>query len=132
MAQQWYRAVLHLGESGSVGVVFPDLPGCVSVGESESEALTRAREALALHLEGMLADGESAPVPSRLEDELPDWIDPPAAVALVPVDLPGKSVRVNITLDEGLLARVDRAATERGLSRSALLAESARALIAAR
>jgi len=45
------------------------------------------------------------------------------AVALLQVTAPGRSVRVNITMDEGLLARLDIAAARRGASRSGLLAK---------
>ncbi len=46
------------------------------------------------------------------------------------VETPGKSVRLNITLDEGLQARLDQTAARVGRRRSALLAEGARAVIA--
>ena len=49
-----------------------------------------------------------------------------AALVMVPFDLPGRAVRVNISIDEHLLDAVDRAAEAAGLSRSAFLAEAAR------
>lgn len=42
-------------------VTAPALPGMVTQGPSVQEALERARDAIALHLEGMLADGEELP-----------------------------------------------------------------------
>ena len=45
----------------------------------------------------------------------------------LPIDLPGKAVRVNVSLDETLVAAVDRAAKRSGLSRSAFLAAAAKA-----
>lgn len=51
-----------------------------------------------------------------------------AARILVRVALPGKSVRLNITLDEGLVAAIDRVAK----NRSGFLAEAARRELAAR
>ncbi len=44
---------------------------------------------------------------------------------LVPVEAPGRPVRVNISMDEGLVARLDAAANRHGMSRSAFLAEAA-------
>jgi len=41
------------------------------------------------------------------------------------VELPGRSVRVNITLDEHVLDMVDKAAAETGESRSGFLAKAA-------
>ena len=49
------------------GVVVPDLPGCFSAGDTLDEALTNAREAILLHLEGLLDDGQSFPNPSTIE-----------------------------------------------------------------
>jgi hypothetical protein len=49
---------------------------------------------------------------------------------LVPVETAGRSLRVNVSLDEGLLARIDDVSKRTGLSRSSLLARGARMLIA--
>lgn len=49
---------------------------------------------------------------------------------LVPVETTGRAPRVNISLDEGLPARIDDASKRTGLSRSALLARGARMPIA--
>ena len=46
---------------------------------------------------------------------------------LVPVELPGRFVRTNITLDTALLARLDAAAAAAGMSRSGFIAEAVRA-----
>lgn len=112
-----------------IGVVFPDLPGCTSQGDDLRQAAEMAMEALALHAEAMVADGEALPEPS-VPGAVPDWLDPResevVALLLVPLELPGRVVRVNITLDESLLQRVDRAANAHGFTRSGLLAEAAR------
>ena len=47
----------------SWGAYVPDLPGCVTVGESREEVVAGIREAIALHLEGMLEDGDPIPLP---------------------------------------------------------------------
>ena len=39
----------------------PDLPGCVSVGEDQADAERNIREAIALHLVGLRADGMHVP-----------------------------------------------------------------------
>jgi predicted RNase H-like HicB family nuclease len=113
-----------------IGVVFPDLPGCVSQGDTLQHAAEMALESLALHIGQMIEDGETVPEPSA-PTTVPDWIDPneTAIVAslLVPVEVPGRSVRVNITMDEALLQRADLAASRHGLTRSGLLAEATRA-----
>lgn len=113
-----------------LGVLFPDLPGCVTQGDTPQHAAEMALEALALHVESMVEDGEALPEPSP-PGIVPDWVDPAETTVvthlLVPVDVPGRSIRVNITMDENLLQRADRAASEQGMTRSGLLAEAVRA-----
>jgi predicted RNase H-like HicB family nuclease len=132
MTTQVYPAILlkDIGVAdATIGVVFPDLPGCTSQGDDPRHAAELALEALAAHAEAMVADGEALPEPSA-PGTVPDWLDPReseiVAHLLVPLELPGRSVRVNITMDEGLLQRVDRAADAQGFTRSGLLAEAAR------
>jgi predicted RNase H-like HicB family nuclease len=43
----------------------PDLPGIAIAGSSLTELLANADEAIDLHLEGMRADGETVPEPTR-------------------------------------------------------------------
>lgn len=133
MAVRYYRALLSPAADGSWGVVFPELPGCTSHGDDADHAALMAGEALALHLEGLAEDGEEAPEPLSLQAPLPDWLDgdePQPFRILVPVETPGRAVRVNISLEEGLVSRIDGAARRRGMSRSAFLAEGARRLLA--
>lgn len=96
-----------------------------------------AAEALAGHLRLTLEHNELVPEPVAPDAPLPDWLDEPGEVpaasfirVLVPVELPGKAQRLNISLEESLVARIDSAATARGMSRSAFLAEGARRLLA--
>lgn len=60
-----YTAIFSYEEDG-VHVVFPDLPGCITFGADEDEAVRMAREALALHIYGMEQDGDEIPQPSSL------------------------------------------------------------------
>ena len=41
----------------------PDLPGCISVGDTIEETECNIREAIALHLEGLREHGEIVPEP---------------------------------------------------------------------
>jgi len=52
-------------ESGTYTVTVPALPGIVTQGDSVEDAITQAREAIQVHIEGLLADGE--PVPDERE-----------------------------------------------------------------
>ena len=63
-----YPIAIETGdEKHAYGVVVPDLPGCFSAGDDLDEALTNARAAIQLHLEGLLDDGLSFPKPSSIE-----------------------------------------------------------------
>ena len=44
----------------------PDLPGCISVGDTEAEVLTNIREAIELHLDSMREDGDPIPAPTTV------------------------------------------------------------------
>jgi predicted RNase H-like HicB family nuclease len=125
--------VLHKDIDSDYGVTVPDLPGCFSAGTTMEEALTNAVEAIELHLEGMLVDGEPLPLPKQIEEhqQSPDYAD--GVWALVKVDLSrisGRSKRVNITLPERLLAVMDQYAAQHGETRSGLIAQAAMAYIA--
>lgn len=61
-----YHAIFTYEDDG-VHVTFPDLPGCVTFGSDEDEAIRMAREAISLHLYGMEQDGEEIPAPSTLK-----------------------------------------------------------------
>lgn len=42
----------------------PDLPGCITTGKTIGKTMDMLREAIELHLEGMIADGEAVPQPT--------------------------------------------------------------------
>ena len=48
-------------ESGGFTVTVPSLPGCISEGDTEAEALANIRDAIDLYIEDMIADGEEVP-----------------------------------------------------------------------
>lgn len=122
-------ALIH-EEDGVFGISFPDFPGCVSTGTTEDDVLRKGTQALALHVAGMVEDGDPLPTTrdlSQLRTD-PDFLadSQGAIIALVPFETPGRALRLNISMDENLLDAVDRAAAAAGQSRSAFLAEAAR------
>jgi len=122
-------ALIH-GKPGAYGISFPDFPGCVSGGASVDEALRRGRDALDFHVESMMEVGEPLPkiryiAEIRADPEYAeDFAD--AMVAVVDAEVPAKAVRVNISIDERLLDRIDRAAQATGETRSGFIAAAAR------
>jgi predicted RNase H-like HicB family nuclease len=123
-----YAAVIDRDPDSDFGVVFPDFPGCVSAGSTLDEAMLGAHEALAGHVALMVADGDELPAPTPLETVAGQRDGTTVAITLVPVTLPGKAQRVNITMDEGLLEEIDAIAD----NRSRFLSEAARAELARR
>ena len=64
MVKLFYPAILEK-EPGSVyGVTFPDLPGCVTCGDSIEEVQSLIQQAVAAHLESLRAHGEPVPEPT--------------------------------------------------------------------
>jgi predicted RNase H-like HicB family nuclease len=57
-----YLVVIERGDRNYSAYV-PDLPGCVVTGATRGETIERMRGAIALHLDGMRADGEPIPEP---------------------------------------------------------------------
>ncbi|MGU3329255.1 type II toxin-antitoxin system HicB family antitoxin [Methylobacterium mesophilicum] len=122
-------------EDGRFGASFPDFPGATTVAGDLDTLYRKAAEMLAFHVAGMAEDGEEAPRLRGL-DELrgdPGFQEDSgdAMIALVQVELPGRAVRVNISMEEGLLRRIDRAAEATSESRSAFLAQAAKARLSA-
>ncbi len=127
-----YIAVVHKDPKSDFGVSFPDFPGCVTAGSSIDEAKDMAHDALSLHIKGMLEDGESIPAPSKLENIMgdPDYSDAVAILVVTVSETKPRSVRVNITVPEDMLRKIDAVAKKRGMSRSSFLVNAAQNAIA--
>lgn len=63
-----YIALVHKDDGTSYSVSFPDVPGCISAGDTFGDALRNASEALAGHLRLMEADGDAVPAARTLEE----------------------------------------------------------------
>jgi predicted RNase H-like HicB family nuclease len=120
-----YIACLHKNRTSDFGVSFPDFPGCVTAGKTLEEARRMAPEALALHIEGMMEDGEEMPTPSTLDALADDPTMTGAVAFLVAVQPPeDKTVRVNIAARRSQVEQIDARAKRFGLSRSAYLIQA--------
>jgi predicted RNase H-like HicB family nuclease len=137
-----YVALVHHEPGTSYGVMFPDFPGCISAGKNFEEARANASEALAAHVELMLADGDAIPKPRNWESirkankdcegqSVRCWVDfKNAIVTMIPLlPVAGKPVRLNVSLDKNLVKTIDHVASSRGMTRSGFLAEAARRAI---
>lgn len=125
-----FPVVVHKDADSDYSVTVPDVPGCFSAGGTFSEALDNIREALSLHLEGLVADQEQLPQAQEVDAHLdnPDFSG--GVWAIVDFDLTpylGKAVRFNASLPEHLLQRIDERVQKdhRYTSRSGFLATAA-------
>lgn len=118
-----YIALIRKEAGSDFGVDFPDFPGCVTAGRTLEEVRRMAVEALALHIEGMIQEGEPIPEPSSLDAIMADPANAGGVAALVDVGTgPARAVRINVTLPADLVDAIDRAST----NRSRFLADAAR------
>lgn len=126
-----YIALIHKAETTDYGVSFPDFPGCVTAGRSLEEAQSMAAEALSLHIDGMLEDGDKIPQPSQLSAIMRQRENLDAVAILVPaVSSSQKVVRVNITIREAELQQIDAYADRHKMTRSGFLIQAAQTAIA--
>ena len=122
MEKLTYFAIFEpCGEGYSV--YFPDLPGCISVGDNLESAYTGAREALGLHIYGMKCDGDALPSPSAhlaIDPETQtDYLVMPISIfpALLVTEHDNRRVKTNVTIP----AFLKRAAEREGINLSKLL-----------
>lgn len=120
-----YPVYIHIGDATHAhGVEFPDFEGCFSAADSWEELPTMMQEAVEAHY----ADGERVPAPTPLErlTNNPDYTG--GVWMLADIDLSRvntQSVRINISLPENVVHKIDAYAKTQHLSRSAFLAKAA-------
>lgn len=122
-----HYAALIDGAQGGYGVSFPDLPGCVAMGDTIEEALINAAEALRDWVEATEAMGRAIPSPSQANELLgdPEVAEQIAEGAMLSAVLLvrnlGRQRKANLSLDSGVLAAIDATAGRLGLNRSELV-----------
>jgi predicted RNase H-like HicB family nuclease len=122
----YFVAIIEGGDEPGYSVFFPDLPGCASAGETIEEAARNAEEALGLHLRGMVEDSEEIPVATAPEHIKTDPEVKEVARFLVRGEIPARAVRLNISLDDSLILKIDRVAQARSMTRSGFIAQATR------
>jgi predicted RNase H-like HicB family nuclease len=102
---------------------FVDLPGVAPEGRDLADLLVNARRAALNRLQALTDAGEAWPDPTPVEKVAV----PKGAIAiLVDVTVDDPPVRINISLGERLVQRLDAAAEARGMTRSGFIAQSVR------
>lgn len=116
-----YLAVMEPSKDGGYAVFFPDVPGCITYGESFEEARKMAEEAVGLHIYTLECDGEEAPEASETispEDAQGCLVCPVTIFPdLIKNEMDNKRVKTNITLPVWL----KRIAEERSVNYSRVL-----------
>ena len=102
---------------------FPDLPEVTASGRTLGDLLAAAREALAARLDAIEDAGEVWPKATPIEA-----VTVPSGAIAIPVDVTvdDPPIRVNVSLGERLVARLDAAAEARGMTRSGFIAQAVR------
>lgn len=136
MATKYYLGVIEKDADSAWGMWFPDMPGCFPATDEFDDLPRAAAELLRQHVEAMESHGIAVPAPRLAVEAMSDRevrrsLKAGATTMLVPLLAdPGRTVRVNVTVERGLLEQIDEAAESRGLTRSAFLAQAAREKIA--
>jgi predicted RNase H-like HicB family nuclease len=119
----FYVALLERRGSKRIFARIPDLPEICAMGASRAAALTELLYLANEHVRLLVEHAEPVP-PARDIDDVSVGVREHGR-ALIPVEIPGKSVKISISIDEALLRRIDRAAADEGTTRSAYFATAA-------
>lgn len=113
----WAQVAKHAGQ---FWITLPDFLGVNVATSTMEEGAHLAAEFAAEHAKALVDDGQPLPTPTKADDI--EAIADECGRVLIPVDLPGKSVKVTLSIDEALLARADQAAERVGETRSGFFA----------
>lgn len=83
-----YAVAIHKDHGSDYGVSVPDLPGCVSAGDTLDDAIDQVREAIETHIEGLMMDGDPVPKPSDIQALQIDQEYNDATWVVVDIDIP--------------------------------------------
>lgn len=121
-----YPVYIHMGDAKHAhGVTVPDFPGCFSAADTWDELPANIQEAIEVYCEGEDMD---IPAPTPLETLVAKSKYKGGVWMLVDVDvsqLSTRPVRLNVSLPEGLVKRIDAYAKTHHLTRSGFLAKAA-------
>ncbi len=116
--------------SGGYSLFFEDLSGCITAAADMASLAAMAREALELHLEGMIAEGLPIPAPTPPE-QLPADPQSDIVATLMVEAIPVGAEEVVIRLPEDVLKRADADAVASGRTRAGVIADRVEKVFAA-
>ena len=132
MKKLFYPAVFHKAEEGGFWISFPDIPECLTQGETMDEAYEMAVDALGLALTSRVEEGQ--PIPSA-SDPSSITMDPDSFVVVVDFDMLAYKKRTNSRAVKKTLSIpewLNEEATAMGVNFSQVLQEALIAKVQAR
>ena len=132
MKKLFYPAVFHKAEEGGFWISFPDIPECLTQGETMDEAYEMAVDALGLALTSRVEEGQSIPSAS---DPSSITMDPDSFVVVVEFDMLAYKKRTNSRAVKKTLSIpewLNEEATAMGVNFSQVLQEALIAKVQAR
>ena len=132
MKKLFYPAVFHKAEEGGFWISFPDIPECLTQGETMDEAYEMAVDALGLALTSRVEEGQ--PIPSA-SDPSSITMDPDSFVVVVEFDMLAYKKRTNSRAVKKTLSIpewLNEEATAMGVNFSQVLQEALIAKVHAR
>lgn len=126
-----YPVYLHQADSGTYSGFVPDIEGCYFAGDTIDDAIADAHAAIDMYLEYQSEKGLDVPIAKTINDHKDDEDCRDGLWGFVDIDISrfeGKAVKLNITLPQNLLSKIDSYVMRNGeySSRSGFLAELAR------
>ena len=130
MGNLYYLALVHKDEDSAFGIEFPDVEGVFSAADEESDIVSNAIEALRLFAEDQPLPEPRGLAPLHADPAVRQALAAGAFLVRIPlIENDGRTERINISLQSGMIRAIDAAAKDKGMSRSSFIAEAARSAI---
>ena len=120
-----YIGLIRKEKKSDYSIDFPDFPGCITAGKTLEEAREMANEALNAHIAFMAEDNDLLPEPTSLEEIMANKENKDTVAIFVDTINPYAIKRINLTLREDILIKIDRFAQAKGLTRSSFISIAA-------
>ena len=127
-----YFVIVEKEKDSCYGVYSPDFKTCASFGDTFEQAVSNMKKAMEICLENMDSVPEVSDLAAIEKYAVENYPKESfKIVCSIPVSLPkAKSVRINITMPDDILARLDKAVSGRKNARSRYIADAVRERLA--
>jgi len=127
--ERTYLGIAHKAKEGGYWLDFPDASGCFTEANTLEDLAKNAKEALGLWIESAIEMGQEIPEPGAAKYQIKRG----DVLLGVSVEVADKSVRLNITVPQNVLSRIDSfVKKDSRLNRSAFLVQAAQEYISGR